>query len=170
MALPTIITRTVTISPGESFTLPTGATVVSITDVLENTCNLDLPEPEPLVEYFFKFAINEDDNDAHPVGGGVNIESIMIDGVSTNLSFTQFDTDNTGNSGGVNVWNGEITTNNNLLSSYPVKFVTIAFDNGGANYDVAIVVIKMPQSYLNKVFLKVSNLKFENGFYVTGGL
>jgi hypothetical protein len=70
------ITRTVTIAPGESFTLPAGATVVSMTNTLQNSCNFALPNPEPFVEYNYKFSINEDDNDDHPMGSEVNINSI----------------------------------------------------------------------------------------------
>ncbi len=168
------ITRSVTISSGESFTLPNGATVVSITDTLSNTCGITLPDPEPLVDYEYTFSINQDDSDEHPVGGYVNIESVLIDGTSITLAFTGMNTDNSGNSGDVGVWSGEIVANNNILSSQPVKFVSITYSAGVvgsiSKSDLVTVVMKMPESYLSKVFLKITNDKFPNGFYLLGSL
>ena len=169
MAATTTITRSVIISPGESFTLPTGATVISITDVLETTC-AELPTPEPIVIYKYIFSINQDDNDGHPVGGEVNIDSLVISGTTVALAFTAFDTDNTNNSVGVNQWNTEAIGNNSLLSAYPVKFNFVAFSVGGAKNDLVTVQLEMPESYQNKVLLKVINDKFPNGFFLDGSL
>lgn len=169
MASTTIITKSVILAPGESFTLPNGASVISITDVLETTC-AELPEPEPIVIYKYIFALNQDDNDGHPVGGEVNIDSLIINGTSVALSFTAFDTDNTGNSTGVNQWNSEALGNNALLASYPVKFNFVAFSAGGSKNDIVTVQLEMPESYQSKVLLKIVNDKFQNGFFLDGSL
>lgn len=165
-----ILTKSVTISPGESFTLPSGATIISITDTLTNSCNFELPTPEQLIEYNFYFSVNEDNNDDHPMGSEVNIESILIDGVLVPLSFTFFNTASTGNSFGISVWNTQVTTNNNLLSSYPVKFQNIVYSAGTSKSDLVTATIKMPESYLNKVFLVVRNDKFPNNLYLKGSI
>lgn len=165
------ITKTVIISPGESFTLPKGATVLSISNNLENSCGFDLPDPETLQNYKFYFSINEDNNDDHPMGSEVNIDSLLIGGTSVPLTFTVMNTDNTGNSSGVAVWSGQIIANNILLSSYPVQFVSITLlPNGQDKSDLVVVTLRMPESYLSKVFLKVSNDKFNNGLYFMGSL
>lgn len=169
MASVTIITKSVILAPGESFTLPAGATVISITDVLETTC-AELPDPEPIVIYKYIFSINQDDNDGHPVGGSVNIDSLIINGTSVALSFTAFDTDNTGNSDGVNQWNAEALGNNALLAAYPVKFNFVAFSVAGSKNDIVTVQLEMPESYQDKVLLKIVNDKFPNGFFLDGSL
>lgn len=169
MASTQTVTRTVTIAPGETFTLPAGATVVSITDVLQTDCNIELPTPEELVEYSYIFSLNEDANDDHPMGSEVNIESVLIDGVSTTLSFTFLNTNGVGaNSTGVAVWSSEIAANNALLSSKPIKIVSITWSDDGAKHDLVTVVMKMPASYQKKVFLNVRNDKFPNGVYLLG--
>lgn len=167
MASATTITKSVILAPGESFVLPNGATVISITDVLETTC-AELPDPEPIVIYRYMFSINQDDNDDHPVGSEVNIDSILIDGTTVALSFTAFNTDNSGNSTGVNQWNAEALGNNALLTSYPVKFNFIAFSVGTSKSDLVTVQLEMPESYQDKVFVKIINDKFPNGFFISG--
>ena len=169
MATTTTITKSVILAPGESFTLPAGATVISITDVLSTTCT-ELPDPEPIVIYKYIFAINQDNNDEHPVGGVVDIDSLIINGISIPLSFTSFNTDDTNNSTGVNQWNAEALGNNALLASYPVKFNFVAFSVGGAKNDIVTVQLEMPQSYKSKVLLKIVNDKFQNGFFLDGSL
>lgn len=168
MASITKIVKTVTISPGESFTLPVNAEVLSITDVLDTTCNIDLPTPEALINYSYVFSLNEDANDDHPMGSEVNIENILIDGTNVPLSFTFLNTGNTGNFSGVSVWSSEIAANNNLLSAQPVKFVSITWSDDGAKHDLVTVVMKMPASYQKKVLLSIRNDKFPNGIYLLG--
>jgi len=171
MASATTITRSVTISPGESFTLPAGATVISLTDVLTNTCDVELPEPEPFVEYQYIFALNQDDNDSHPMGGEVDINSLLIDNTVVNLNFTVQNTDNSGNGTRISQWNLEVPDNNVLLNSYPIKFTTIVGNTSiGSKYDLVIVSIRMPESYQDKVLLKVVNDKFPNGLYLKGSI
>ncbi len=170
MASAQIITKSVTLSPGESFTLPSGATVIALTDVLDSSCDLELPDPEPLVDYNFIFSLNQDNEDDHPMGSEVNIDSILINGTSVTLAFTALNTDNSGNIDGVVQWNNEISNNNNLLNSYPVKFVSINFESATSKNDLITVVMKMTESYQSKVFLKITNDKFPNGIYLNGSL
>lgn len=166
------ILKTVTMLPGESFTLPKGATVISISNNLENSCNFDLPEPSPLRNYMFKFSINEDRNDHHPMGSEVDIESLLIGGIVVPLTFAPINTDNTGNNTQVTtLWSNHIIENNQLLNSYPVKIVSIILlPNGQDKSDLCIVTLKMPESYQSKVFLKIANDKFPNGLYFLGSL
>ena len=165
------ITKTITISPGESFTLPAGATVTSITDVLDTTCNVDLPTPEPLLEYNYIFSLNEDNTDDNPMGSEVNIESLLVDGAIIPLSFTFLNTDNSPtNQNGVAVWSSEISTNNNLLNSQAIKFVSITWSDDGTKHDLVTIVLKMPSSFLSKVFVKIRNDKFPNGLYLNGSV
>lgn len=168
----TTITKTVSISPGEQFTLPNGATIVSISDILDNSCDFTLPDPEPFVNYKYSFALNEDNNDDHPMGHIVNISEVLVDNVAISLAFSNQDTDNTNNGTKVGVWNSEVGANNLLLTSVPLRFISVAFDPRGSNSkaDSAIVTIKMPESYLNKVLLKIVNDKFDNGLYLKGFL
>lgn len=172
MATTTTITKTVSISPGEQFTLPNGATIISISDILDNSCDFTLPDPEPFVEYKYSFALNEDDNDNHPMGHLVNISEISVDNVTISLDFSAQDTDNTNNGTKVGVWNSEVAANNLLMTSVPLRFISVVFDPRGSNVkaDSAIVTIKMPESYLNKVLLKITNDKFDNGLYLKGYL
>jgi hypothetical protein len=66
MASVTKITKTVTLQVGEQFTLPKGATVTSVTGVLSNSCDFDLPTPEVYKCGYFYFNIDDDNNDNHP--------------------------------------------------------------------------------------------------------
>ena len=168
----TTITKTVSILPGEQFTLPIGATIISISDILDNSCDFTLPDPEPFVDYKYSFALNEDDNPNHPMGHLVNISEILVNNTPITLAFTALDTDNTNNGSKVGVWNSEVAANNLLMASVPLRFVSVAFDPRGSNNkaDSAIVTIKMPESYLNKVLLKITNDKFDNGLYLKGYL
>ena len=167
MSSATKITKTVSLDVGEQFTLPKGATVISLTGAVSNSCEFDLPDPTPYLAYSFRFAINEDNNDDHPLGGLVNIESLLINGVTVPLTFTQMNTDSSGNSSGINQWNSEISTNNTLVGSYPCIFVNITADYGaGAKSDTVIVNIKMPESYLNKIFLRISSYYFPTGLLI----
>lgn len=166
------ITKTVSIAPGEQFTLPNGATIISVSDILDNSCDFPLPDPEPFVDYKYSFALNEDDNDNHPMGHIVNIAEISVNNTPITLAFSPQDTDNSGNASKVAVWGSEVGANNLLLTSVPLRFVSIVFDPRGSNNkaDSAIVTIKMPESYLNKVLLKIVNDKFDNGLYLKGYL
>jgi hypothetical protein len=167
MASVTKITKTVTLGVGEKFTLPKGATVTSVTGALSTTCNLDLPDPSPYVTYNFEFAINEDDNDDHPVAGSVNISSLLINGVEVPLTFTQMNTDNIGNSSGINQWNSEIGTNNTIISNYPIQFLSISADYANSSKsDLVYVEVKMLESYKDLVFLKIFTPNFLNGLYL----
>lgn len=168
----TTITKTVSILPGEQFTLPIGATIISISDILDNSCDFTLPDPEPFVDYKYSFALNEDDNDNHPMGHLVNISEISVNNTTISLAFSAQDTDNTNNASKVGVWNSEVAANNLLMTSVPLRFVSVVFDPRGSNNkaDSAIVTIKMPESYLNKVLLKITNDKFDNGLYLKGYL
>ena len=66
MASTQTITKSVTIEPGESFTLPNGATVVSVTGILSNSCDFPLPDPEEYKCGYFYFNIDDDSNVNHP--------------------------------------------------------------------------------------------------------
>lgn len=163
------ITKSVTITPGESFVLPPGATVTLITGELDNSCNFPLPTPETLIEYEFEFSVNNDNQDDHPMGSEVDIESFLISGVVVPLNFTFFNTDDgVGNCSGVHVWSLEIPANNSLIIGYPVRFVSMACTAFNPKSDLVTVTIEMPESFLSKVFLKIRNDKFPNGVYIIG--
>lgn len=169
----TTITKTVSISPGEQFTLPNGATIISISDILDNSCGLVLPDPEPFVNYKYAFAINEDNNHDHPMGHFVNISEIWVNNTPITLAFSAQDiTNNVDNASKVGVWHSEVAANNLLMTSVPLRFVSVVFDPRGSNTraDNVTVTIKMPESYLDKVLLKIVNDKFDNGLYLKGFL
>lgn len=172
MSTITTITKTVSISPGEQFTLPNGATIVSTSDILDNSCGLVLPNPEPFVNYKYAFALNEDANDDHPMGHIVNIAEILVNNIPITLAFSDQNTDNVGNSNIGYTWNLEVGANNLLMTSVPIRFVSVTFDPRGSNNkaDNITVLIKMPESYLDKVLLKIVNDKFDNGLYLKGFL
>jgi hypothetical protein len=98
------------------------------------------------------------------------ILTLLVNNVIANLAFTILNTDNTGNSAKVAIWNSQIPANNALLGSYPVRFVSIVFTDDGPKHDLVTVKLSMPQTYLEKVFLKITNDKFPNGIYLKGSL
>lgn len=54
--MPTL-NKTTTIKPGECFTLPRGAVVVSVSGILTNSCDFELPTPEALKCYKFEWEL-----------------------------------------------------------------------------------------------------------------
>ncbi len=163
----TLVLKSASILPGECFTLPRGARVVTVTGDLTNSCGIDLPDAEPLVLYEYGFAINNDNNDDHPVGGNVNIDSFFIEGLIVPLGFREFNTDNTAvNISGINTWSLQIPNiNSSYMQNVPIKFQTITTYRNDKS-DIVAVRVKMPVSFASKAFLKITNDKFLTGIYL----
>lgn len=64
--MPTIV-KTVTIEPGESFTLPPGAELIYTSDNSGLTSDCVLPPEQDLNCYIFSVTVDNDDNTGHPM-------------------------------------------------------------------------------------------------------
>lgn len=65
----TTIIKSVTLVPGESFTLPPGSTLIGSTSIGDLTSNCDIPDLEEIQCYVAIFAAGKDQNPSNPYAG-----------------------------------------------------------------------------------------------------
>ena len=150
----TNIIRTITLVPGENFTIPPNGTIVSITGDLISTCG-ELPTPETLSCYGAIYFIA--DNDAGEIGP---MEQIFITGFKIGGVDYLFDTEIEHNLGVVDGsvdFQAAIDSNPTLQSS--IKNACLSrYDGGGENGGSYILSFKsVPSLMTNASIIARSN-------------
>lgn len=74
----TTIVKSVQINPGESFTLPPGASIVAVTGTLSNSCGT-LPNPEDLTCYGIIYSVSDGSTTPSETNEDVTIKGFRID-------------------------------------------------------------------------------------------
>lgn len=86
--------KSITLLPGESFTLPPGATVIAVSGTLDSTCD-DLPNPEALQCYSIQWEIEGPNSGSDAWENGV-INSLVIGGTTTTVNANAYLNDDDG--------------------------------------------------------------------------
>lgn len=88
------ITRTITIAPGESFTLPPQSNVIAVTGDLSSTCG-DLPVPENLVCHYFQWEM-EGDNGGSDAWENATMDNLVVGRVTYAIDGNAYFTNDSG--------------------------------------------------------------------------
>lgn len=139
-----MLTRTITLIPGESFTLPPNSTVMGVSGSLISTCGT-LPEPESLSCYGILYGLSSGEQSIHETN-----ENVIIKGFRINNIEHLFGTSYTHNAGSV-LLTDTISTRiaaNPYLSGIITEVCSTRYANSGPRGGMYVISFKSSPSLM----------------------